>query len=71
MNLKELTMAREEILKKLPTLTDGQQFMFRRMYQKGSGTIDKSVPIKDVVDSLPADRVRSALRQVRNTKVAP
>ena len=63
MNTQLQDYARAELKKGLAQCTEGQQFLFKRMYAHGN----LELPIDEVVDKMDEDKLNRAMEQVEAT----
>jgi len=63
MNKSILNFAKQEIKKYLHQCSEPQQMIFKRMYSYNNLTL----PIDEVVDNMPDEKLDWALTQVQNT----
>lgn len=63
MNEELQKFARDTIKKGLAECSDDQQMVFKRMYSH----MNLNMPINDVVDKMPSDRLDWAMTQLKNT----
>ncbi len=63
MNTQIQEFARNSIKDGLSQCTEKQQLFFKRMYSHE----DLTVPIKDIVNKIPEDKLDWAMRQIENT----
>ena len=63
MNAQLQAYARQTIKEGLAQLPDGAQLLFKRMYAHGR----LEMPINEVVDQMPEDRLDWAMQQVERT----
>ncbi len=63
MNEKQAELSRMDLKDGLAKCTEAEQLTFKRMYANG----DLDLPINDVVDRMPADRLEWAMEQVGRT----
>jgi len=63
MNAQLQAYARQTIKDGLAKLPEGHQLLFKRMYSPGK----LDLPIDEVVDNMPEDRLDWAMQQVENS----
>jgi len=63
MNSQLVSYARQKIKEGLSELTEGNQMKFKRMYSHNN----LELPINNVVDNMPEEKLDWALTQVQNT----
>lgn len=64
MNKQLQEFARSELKKGLAQCTEAQQHIFKRMYSHDN----LDMPINDIVDAIPEDKLSWAMEQVRRTE---